>query len=93
VYHYSVIKSINSTTVVLADSSLGIISMTLAEFTELFGSSGYVLVVSKFEINGSVNGTVLTRDQMKVLLVLVWLEILFLGVGILLPVGLKRLLL
>ena len=64
-YHYSVIKSINSTTVVLADSSLGIITVTMEEFIELFGSSGYVLVVSKSEINGSVNGTVLTRDQMK----------------------------
>lgn len=49
----------------LADSSLGIITVTMEEFIELFGSSGYVLVVSKFEINGSVNGTVLTRDQMK----------------------------
>ncbi|OPY29194.1 MAG: Cell surface glycoprotein precursor [Methanobacterium sp. PtaU1.Bin242] len=64
-YHYSVIKSINSTTVVLADSSLGIISMTLAEFTELFGDSGYVLVVSKSKINDPVDGTVLTNDQMK----------------------------
>jgi len=64
-YHYSVIKSINSTTVVLADSSLGIIRMTLAEFTELFGTSGYVLVASNSEINGTVNGTVLTNDQIK----------------------------
>jgi len=49
VYHYSVIKSINSTTVVLADSSLGIITVTMEEFIELFGESLFMLKVGREE--------------------------------------------
>ncbi len=37
-YHFSVIKCINSTTVVLADSSIGNIELSLERFTEYLES-------------------------------------------------------
>ena len=59
--HYSVITNITSTMVYLADSTLGNINMTLANFTAIY--SGYALVIT----NGTntQNGTVLTNDEME----------------------------
>ncbi len=59
--HYSVITNITSTMVYLADSTLGNINITLANFTAIY--SGYALVIT----NGTntQNGTVLTNDEME----------------------------
>lgn len=62
-YHFSVIKSINSTTVCLADSAFGNINMTLDDFTAMF--SGYTLIVTKNSTNITANGTILTNPEMQ----------------------------
>ena len=62
-YHFSVIKSINGTTVYLADSAFGNINMTLDNFTAMY--SGYVLIITNNSTNSTVNGTVLTNEQMQ----------------------------
>ena len=62
-YHFSVIKSINSTTVYLADSMFGNINMTLEKFIETY--SGYALIITSNSTNSTVNGTVLTNEQMQ----------------------------
>ncbi|MBU4535228.1 MAG: hypothetical protein KKF16_05280 [Euryarchaeota archaeon] len=61
--HYSVIKSINDTTVLLADSAFGNIEMTREQFNELY--SGYVLIVTNNSTNNTLNGTTLTNEQMQ----------------------------
>ncbi len=62
-YHYSVIKSINGTTVYLADSAFGNINMTLEDFTVMY--SGYALIISNNSTNDTVNGILLTNEQMQ----------------------------
>jgi parallel beta-helix repeat protein len=60
-YHFSVIKDINDTMVLLADSAFGNINMTLESFTAQY--SGYVLVTTNS--TNTANGTLLTNEQMK----------------------------
>ena len=62
-YHFSVIKSINGTTVYLADSAFGNINMMLDNFTAMY--SGYVLIITNNSTNSTVNGTILTNEQMQ----------------------------
>ena len=61
-YHFSVIKDINDTMVLLADSAFGNINMTLETFTAQY--SGYVLVITN-STNNTTNGTLLTNEEMK----------------------------
>ena len=62
-YHFSVIKSINGTTVSLADSAFGNINMTLEQFKAMY--SGYALIITNNSTKNTVNGTVLTNEQMQ----------------------------
>ena len=61
--HYSVITNITNTTVYLADSSFGNINITLEDFTAIY--SGYALIITNNSTNSTVNGTVLTNEQMQ----------------------------
>jgi len=58
--HYEIIKSINSTTVILIDPNLGQIEMTRTQFQELY--TGIALI-----INNTIpsNATILTENEMK----------------------------
>ena len=61
--HYSVITRITNTTVYLADSSFGNINMTLEDFTAMY--TGYALIIINNSTSSTVNGTVLTNEQMQ----------------------------
>lgn len=61
--HYSVITRITNTTVYLADSSFGNINITLEDFKTVY--SGYSLIISHNSTSNTVNGTVLTNEQMQ----------------------------
>lgn len=58
--HFEVIKSINSTMVVLFDPNLGIIEMTRAKFDELY--TGVAMI---FGESAPVNATLLTQAEME----------------------------
>lgn len=66
-YHFSVIKSVDGTTVCLSDSAFGNINMTLEKFAVMY--SGYALIITSNSTNNSanntVNGAVLTNEQMQ----------------------------
>ncbi|MCE7698030.1 MAG: Ig-like domain-containing protein [Methanobacterium paludis] len=65
--HYSVVTNITSTTVYLADPSLGNIQMSIANFTSYY--SGYALVVTENANDSQLNiGTALTKSQMQSLI-------------------------
>lgn len=59
-YHYSLIKSINVTDVVLADSNFGLFNISREDFDEFY--SGYAII-----INREVNGTPMVDEQMKII--------------------------
>jgi len=58
--HFEVVKSINSTMVVLFDPNLGLIEMTREKFDELF--TGVAMI---FGESAPENATLLTDDEMK----------------------------
>ena len=63
--HYSVITGITNTTVYLADSSLGNINMTIEDFTAVYAGYALIITNSTNDTNNTVNGTVLTNEQMQ----------------------------
>lgn len=69
--HYSIITSINDTTVYLADTDFGNINMTLANFTAAYVQHattgyGYALVVTNNSTDPQLsNNNTLTDDEMK----------------------------
>ncbi|MCE7698660.1 MAG: cysteine peptidase family C39 domain-containing protein [Methanobacterium paludis] len=59
-YHFSVIKNINGTTVYLADSAFGNINMTLDNFTAMY--SGYVLIITNNSLDCLLESFIFSRE-------------------------------